>query len=407
MKNIAIIGGGASGMIAAIEAASFGSSVTIYEKNARVGKKLLATGNGRCNLSNRDCEEKRYHGRDTSFILPALKNFDVKSTEKFFSELGIEIIELEEGKLYPYSLQASAVLDVLRMKLEELGVNTVCETEITDIYTKKNGFTLWSGDRCFEADAVILAAGGEASFQLGGTDSGYKLLKKSGHKIIPTLPSIVQLKTDMKEIKPLSGLKMEAKLSLLTGDKMVSTQQGELLFTDYGISGPPVLQLSGTASRAIHKGKKVFVNLDLLPFIEENELLNFLSERKLKHSGRSFEEFLVGFIPKRLGQVLFKSLSLSPLSRTVFELTEKDLKALAFKLKNFKIEVLSTNGMKNAQVTIGGADTSEFYNDTMESKIIPNLFVCGEVLDIDGDCGGFNLQWAWSSGRLAGESASK
>lgn len=398
MKNVAIIGGGASGFISAITAASLGASVTIFEKNPRVLKKLLATGNGRCNISNRFCTTERYHGNDTSFIFPAMENFD---TEKFFFEIGIPFTELENGKLYPRSLQAAAVLDILRLKAEELGVNIICNCEINKI---ENGFIL---NETFRADSVIIACGGEASSSLGGTDSGYKLLKSLGHKITKRLPSIVQLKTDVSVTKAMSGLKMDMGVKLLSGKKEAASDFGEVLFTDYGLSGPPILQISGTASRLLSKGEKVFVSLDLMPDIEEKKLFFFLKNRCYTNPERKMEDFLTGVLPKRIAQCVLKTSGISPLSITASSLDDEDLKILSHTLKNFKIEVLDTNGMKNAQVTIGGADTSEFNPETMESKLVKGLFACGEVLDIDGDCGGFNLQWAWASGYSAGENATK
>lgn len=407
MKKIAIIGGGASGMIAGIEASSLGAEVTIYEKGARVGKKLLATGNGRCNISNRFCNKDRYHGENVDFINTAMGKYGTESTEKFFAKMGIPFTELEDGKLYPRSLQASAVLDILRLRLSELQVKTVCDCEIIDICKKENIFLLSSKDNEFYADSVILSAGGEASSNLGGTDGGYELLKKLGHTITKRLPSIVQLKTDISEIKAVAGIKIDAKVTLLADKKEVISQFGEVLFTDYGVSGPPVLQISGMASRLLEKDKKVVISLDLISDMEEKELFFFLKNRAYTNPDRTLEDFLTGFIPKRIGQSALKSINLSPLSKRAYELDDNDLKVLAKKLKDWKLEIYDTNGFKNAQVTIGGAKTDEFNPDTMESKKVSGLFACGEVLDIDGDCGGFNLQWAWASGRLAGENAVK
>ena len=333
--------------------------------------------------------------------------YGTESTEKFFAKMGIPFTELEDGKLYPRSLQASAVLDILRLRLSELQVKTVCDCEIIDICKKENIFLLSSKDNEFYADSVILSAGGEASSNLGGTDGGYELLKKLGHTITKRLPSIVQLKTDISEIKAVAGIKIDAKVTLLADKKEVISQFGEVLFTDYGVSGPPVLQISGMASRLLEKDKKVVISLDLISDMEEKELFFFLKNRAYTNPDRTLEDFLTGFIPKRIGQSALKSINLSPLSKRAYELDDNDLKVLAKKLKDWKLEIYDTNGFKNAQVTIGGAKTDEFNPDTMESKKVSGLFACGEVLDIDGDCGGFNLQWAWASGRLAGENAVK
>ena len=250
-------------------------------------------------------------------------------------------------------------------------------------------------------NVVIIGAGP------AGLTAGYELLKKLGHTITKRLPSIVQLKTDISEIKAVAGIKIDAKVTLLADKKEVISQFGEVLFTDYGVSGPPVLQISGMASRLLEKDKKVVISLDLISDMEEKELFFFLKNRAYTNPDRTLEDFLTGFIPKRIGQSALKSINLSPLSKRAYELDDNDLKVLAKKLKDWKLEIYDTNGFKNAQVTIGGAKTDEFNPDTMESKKVSGLFACGEVLDIDGDCGGFNLQWAWASGRLAGENAVK
>ena len=382
-----------------------GAAVTIYERGPRVGKKLLATGNGRCNLSNRFCTIDRYHGGDPAFIRPAMEQFDLQSTVKFFGDLGLMLTNLDEGKLYPRPLQASAVLDVLRMEVQRLQVDTQCSLEIEEICPTEEGFLLRSGANSFSADTVVLAAGGEASPQLGGTDSGYRLLKKLGHTITPRIPSIVQLKTDMATIKPLSGLKIDGRVRLFTGKREVTSQFGEILFTDYGVSGPPIMQLSGTVSRLLYEGKEAVLSLDITPELDQKSLYFTLKSRMYSHPERTLEEFFVGMLPKRLGQCAMKAVSLIPLSRKVSELADRDLWALVSKLKDWRLTVKDTNGFRNAQVTAGGASVAEFEPQTMESKLVPGLYACGEVLDVDGDCGGFNLQWAWSSGRLAGLSA--
>lgn len=407
MGQVAVIGGGASGLAAAIAAAQMGTAVTIYEKGPRVGKKLLATGNGRCNISNRFCSPDRYHGENTKFILPAMEKFDLQSTEKFFEGMGLMLTELEEGKLYPRPLQASAVLDVLRMEAERLGIRTLCNCEIEDIHPMKQNFTLWSGEKSFFANAVVLAAGGEAAPQLGGTDSGYRLLQKLGHSITPRIPSIVQLRTDVTTIKPLSGMKINGTVRLFSGKKEISSQFGEILFTDYGVSGPPVMQISSIASRLLFEGRNAVLSLDLVPELEQRKLYFLLKSRAYAHPERTLEDFFVGMLPKRLGQCAMKAVALTPLSKQASQLADEDLQALAVQLKDWRLLVKDTNGFRNAQVTAGGASVAEFEPQTLESKRIPGLFACGEVLDVDGDCGGFNLQWAWSSGRLAGASAAE
>ena len=406
---LAIIGGGASGLAAAIQAAILlrqkdrDASVVILERGQRVGRKLLATGNGRCNLSNRQTSPDHYHGADPGFVREAFRRFPVKSNLDFFYKMGLLTVEEEDGKLYPRPLQASAVLDVLRMEAERLGVETRCGAEVLSLRRQKGGFLLETAEGTLFARAVIVAAGGEASAPLGGCDSGYRLLSALGHRITERRPAIVQLKTDVTFTKPLAGMKLDG-LVTLSGKEPVS-RFGEILFTEYGISGPPVMTLSSLVTRRLGGGKEVSLTLDLLPDLEEERLRKILSGRASARPERRLEEFFTGLIPKRLGQCALKAEGIVPLSRTADTLTPGELTALCRRLKGWKLTVTGHNGMKNAQVTAGGAETAGFFPDTLESRLAPGLFACGEVLDIDGDCGGYNLQWAWSSGRLAGEGA--
>jgi len=409
--GIAIVGGGASGLVAAITAANAlqkaGSTakVVIFERGQRVGRKLLATGNGRCNLSNRNASPEHYHGVDPDFVRTAFKRFSVKSNLDFFYKMGLLTVEEEEGKLYPRSLQAAAVLDILRLEAEQCGVETRCETEVTAIRPRKDGFMLETSAGSCIAGAVILAAGGEASASLGGTDSGYRLLSSLGHRITDRRPAIVQLQTDTTHTKALSGLKIDG-IVTVTGKEPVS-RFGEILFTDYGISGPPIMTLSSVVVRRLGGGKTVTLSLDIMPDMEPERLRKVLSGKVSSRPERKLEDYLTGILPKRIGQCALKAAGIAPLSRTAGSLTPDEISALCSQLKNWKITVTGHNGMKNAQVTAGGAETAGFFPDTLGSKKVPGLFACGEVLDIDGDCGGYNLQWAWSSGRLAAESAVK
>lgn len=404
--DIAVIGGGAAGLMAAITAANAlktSGKVVIFERGQRVGRKLLATGNGRCNLSNRNTSPEHYHGADPDFVRSAFKKFSVKSNLDLFYKMGLLTVEEEEGKLYPRSLQAAAVVDILRLEAELAGVTTLCETEVTAVRPRKGGFSLETAGGSFSARTVILAAGGEASASLGGTDSGYRLLSALGHKITDRKPAIVQLQTDVTHTKALSGLKIDG-IVTITGKEPVS-RFGEILFTDYGISGPPVMTLSSLVVRRLGGGKTVTLSLDLMPDMEPERLRKILSGKASSRPDRKLEDYLTGLLPKRIGQAALKAAGIAPLSRTAASLSPAETDALCRQLKDWKIVVTGHNGMKNAQVTAGGAETAGFYPDTLASKKVPGLFACGEVLDIDGDCGGYNLQWAWSSGRLAAESA--
>lgn len=394
ISKLAIIGGGASGLAAAIAAAENGNEVTVFEKNDRVGRKILSTGNGRCNMTNIYADTANYHGNNSGFVKGAINRFWVSETLEFFRDLGIWHKVEENGKVYPYSDQASAVLDVLRIRTEALGVIVKTKAEVKTVRKNKDGFVigLYSGER-FGADAVIVATGGKAAPDLGSTGIGYDILKSFGHKIIPLRPSLVQIKTETEVVKKLKGIKIQG--SVTVGDR---TEKGEILFTDYGLSGPPVF----SASAGFDGRQDVY--LDIMPEYTKEQLEKMLMERVNAMYGVTLENFFVGVLNKRLGQALLKYLKIEPLSRMSYELTEADIEKIASTMKKWRFKTEGTMSWNNAQTTKGGADTSEFNPNTMESKLVNGLYAVGEVLDIDGDCGGYNLQWAWSSGFLAGNS---
>jgi hypothetical protein len=392
--KVAIIGGGAAGLAAAIAAAENGNNVTVFERNDRVGRKILATGNGRCNMTNVNAQMSNYHGQNPKFVMGAMSRFWVDETLDFFNNLGIWHKVEDEGKVYPYSDQASAVLDVLRMKIEELGVDVKTKSEVQAVSKKKNGFEikLYGGEK-FAFDAVIVAAGGKAAPDLGSNGSGYEILKGFGHKITDLRPSLVQIKTEPDVVKKLKGIKIQGEVNL-DGIK----EKGEILFTDYGLSGPPIFSVSSRLS------EQKTIELDIMPEYSENELYMMLLERMYRMPKVTLENFFVGVLNKRVGQALLKYLKIEPLSRYAVTLKDADVKKIAHTMKSWSFKIVGTMSWNNAQVTKGGAVTSEFNPNTMESKLVKNLYAVGEVLDIDGDCGGYNLQWAWSSGILAGRS---
>lgn len=407
-QTLAIIGGGASGLCAAVYAGQLGSfdCILLLERGPRVGRKLLATGNGRCNLTNRFFTEQNYHGARPAFTRPAFAKYNLEQVLTFFEGLGLLFQEGEQGKLYPRSLQAASVLDALRFEADAFGVQTQCDVTVTEIQPLPNGFSLSLSDgQTLFANKVLVATGGIASPKLGGCDNGYQLLRKLGHTITPTQPSIVQLKTDTSTTKPLSGIKFEGVASLWDKDRLLRQETGEILFTDYGLSGPPILQLSCTATHLVgRKGHAPQISLDLLPEYSEKELYSFLYQRMYARPDTLLENFFLGILQKRLGQTVLKAAGIAPLSRSASSMSRPEITALVQQLKGWRLPVTGTNGFANAQVTAGGADTTQFDAQTMESKLVPGLYACGEVLDIDGDCGGFNLQWAWSSAMLAVES---
>lgn len=393
--EIAVIGGGASGLLAAIAAKDDFTNVTIYEKEARVGKKILATGNGRCNMTNMYASEKDYHSADLKFIKGAINRFWVRETLDFFEELGILWKEEERGKIYPYSDNASAVLDVLRRKVDTSDIKTECAFCVKSIKKSNQKFVIEekSGEKKY-ADCVIVAAGGQASPALGSDGSGYKLLKSFGHTVTERYPSLVQIKTETDFVKKLKGIKVKAKVTI-SG----KSEEGELLFTDYGISGSPVFSLSAY----MEVGKSVLI--DIMPEYSKSDVYNMLCSRCANLYSVPLEDFFVGMLNKRVGQAVLKKAGVMPLSRLSATLTEKEIQSVTDTIKSLTLTIEGAASWNNAQVTKGGVRVNEFNSVTMQSKKIDGLYACGEILDIDGDCGGYNLQWAWSSGYLAGTAA--
>lgn len=419
--DIAVIGAGASGMAAAVfaqktcmENNSRKCSITVFERNDRVGKKLLMTGNGRCNLTNLDTDMCHYHGTKPRFAKDALLTYPPEKVISFFEELGVICTAEENQKVYPISLHAASVLDSLRLAMEELDIQVQTGSQAAEIRKDMNGFVITLSDqRVFRAKSVIVAAGGMCAPSTGSDGNGYRLLSGFSHKLLTPVPSIVQLKTDTKFCKPLSGNKILGCAALYIDGRKVREEAGEILFTDYGLSGPPVLQLSGYVSRALAQKKSqrnpdsIFVTLDFLPDYSIDEILTMMYMRRTAFPNRKLEEFLTGLFHKRLALGLIREATDKPMSSPVSSLTDKEIERLATVCKAKKIQVNGTMPFANAQTTAGGIDTSDFNSSTLASLKCPGLFACGEILDIDGDCGGFNLQWAWSSGFLAGRSAAE
>lgn len=398
-NRIAVIGGGASGLIAAIAAAEDSDNqITVYESGDRVGRKILATGNGRCNMTNINADVENYHGKNPKFILGARNKFWVNETLEFFSDLGIEVNVEEDGKVYPYSNQASAVLDVLRFKIDELdNIKIINSFEVKSVSKTKECFNIVSYDgRKEKADKIIVATGGKAAPNLGSKGVGYEILKSFGHKITSLSPSLVQIKTETDVVKKLKGIKLDAEVML--GD---NSEFGEVLFTEYGLSGPAVFSLSSRL------GDNKVISLDIMSKYSYEQLYERILQRIALRPKITLENFFVGMFNKRVGQALMKSVGIEPLSRYALTLNEKEISRICSAIKKWDFKVTGTMSWNNAQVTKGGAVTGEFNPNTMESKLVNGLFASGEVLDIDGDCGGYNLQWAWSSGYLAGVNAGK
>lgn len=399
--NILVVGGGASGLMSAILLKDFGLDVAIVEGTDRVGKKILTTGNGRCNISNNNIDYpfSGYYSDTENFFIEALNKFSVEDTLNFFSFLGLPIVELEKGKLYPQSLQASSVVDIFRLALEDRKIPVYNSCKIKSIHKRKK-FIL-STDNAdlseFSCDKLILSCGGKSAEKTGSDGSGYKLAKELGHSIIKPLPAIVQLKLNYPSLKALSGIKFDALASILVDDIVIRSDFGEVLFTDYGISGPPILQLSHIASKSIENDKKVSVVVDLFPNKSKEDIENFIYGHFSMFSHRKVIDSLIGVLNKKLIPIFLKEAKINDLHKPVCDLTWSEKSNIISLMKKWQFSCVGTNGFNNAQVTSGGINTSEVNSSTLESKIIDNLYFTGEILDVHGDCGGFNLQWAWSS----------
>lgn len=429
-KEIIIIGGGAAGMVAAISAARNGAKVTILEHKEKLGKKILATGNGKCNYTNLHQSIDCYRSENIPFVEEVFSHFNEKDTIEFFKQLGI-YPKSRNGYMYPNSEQASSIVDVLVMELQHLQVEVRCNEVVKKIKVIDEGYqidtivtvtepkkgkdknskntsknksekrvaveTLQSS---YQAKKVIIATGGMASSKLGSDGSGYYLLKQLGHTIIPVAPALVQLKAEGEFFDLVAGVRCDVALQIFIEGTHIASEEGELQLTNYGISGIPVFQISRYAAKALLEKKEVSVVIDFLPQMTSSELIELLKQRINNSEYKTAEEALIGLLNQKLIQMMMSQLD-NQHSKHI------DINKLASLLKEFKVKIVDTNSFDNAQVCAGGVDTKEIAGYRLESKLYRGLFVVGELLDVDGICGGYNLQWAWATGYLAGEAASR
>ena len=399
METIIIIGAGASGMLAALTAAEApGRKVILLERQQRAGRKLLATGNGRCNLTNTGATIENYHGENRDFASPALDAFPPAAVLDFFKRLGLVTVEEYGGRVYPLSDSANSVLDVLRFHLEARGVELRGAEPVREVKREKQGFTVVTDLERLHADKLIIACGGAAGARLGGVSDGYELLKMLGHKRTALYPSLVQLVTAPEYPRALKGVRADCALRLYAGENVLAESAGEIQFIETGVSGPAVFDLSRAAATG---GKGLSLAADFLRDYDEAALLALLKQRSETLPDLPVGDMLTGIVHNRLGKMLVKYAGLNA-NTPLRELDGRAFGTLVKACKDFRLPVQGTEGFDKAQVTAGGVKTSGFNPETLESWFVPGLFACGEVLDIDGDCGGYNLQWAWASGRLAG-----
>lgn len=403
--KIAVVGAGASGMMAAITAAKHGAEVTLFEKNERVGKKILSTGNGKCNLGNLEFSMDQYYCEDKEKLQKMFRVFSTWDAVTFFENMGLMVKE-KNGYLYPYSEQASSVLDVLRMELDREQVKLVTETEIlsAEYPEGESVFVLKDAKgNSHTFEKLIIACGSPASLKKGEGMSGYELARQFGHNVKDVVAGLVQLKSDEPFIKALSGVRCQAGISLLINGERVDEEKGELQFTDYGISGIPVFQVSRQASYALKEGKDVSVLVDFYPD-QEDKAFTYMSRLRYDVlSDKTVENYLTGTLHKKINMVLLKQAGLKPDGK-VQEAGYQKTGEIAKKSRAFPIHISGVNSMENAQVCAGGVDFGQI-NTELESEVVRGLYFAGEIVDVDGKCGGYNLQWAWSSGYIAGRNA--
>ena len=398
MEELVIIGAGASGMAAAIRASEIQDRhVTLLERQARAGKKLSATGNGRCNLTNHEAEVSRYHGLSSAFAAFALETYPPQRVLDFFAGLGLRTVTEYGGRVYPLSDHAGSVLDVLRLALERPNVTLLTGAPAEHISREGSGFRIVTPERTLPADKLILACGGCAGGKLGGVMDGYALAASLGHSRTALYPALTQLRTEPDYPRALKGLRVDAKLRLLQGERVLAETEGDVLFTDTGLSGTAVFEITRYAAG------KTDLTAELCLFDEpDTKLFDDLCARRARWPELEANRILTGAVHSRLGQMLCRYAGISGGARTA-AISDDLLRSLVAAMRSFRLKVTGVSGFETAQVTAGGLKTDEFDPRTMGSRLVPGLYACGELLDIDGDCGGFNLQWAWASGLLAGE----
>jgi len=404
MADIIVVGAGAAGLVASITAARAGYKVTLLEQNSKIGRKILVSGNGKCNIDNRYISSNRFHGQNPEFIEAVLKGHDFNTVEKFFTSIGLELIEGKEGKMFPMSLQASCVVDLLEYEAKNAGVEIICECSVTSVCKEADIFIIESSQGTKTSKKLLLASGSPAAPQLGGSDSGYTFAKMMGHSLVPSHPSLVQLCSDENWVKTAAGVKVAGIAKLYANGDYITEKKGDLLFTNYGISGLAILDISREVSMRLSEYQYCELSLDLMPKFSKEKFTNLLLNRIQKESTKPLSLWLQGVLNKKLIHVILEQSKCK--AKTESELNRKEVGKLVYTIKNLKLSITDTKGFKGAEVATGGIDTTQVDPQTMESKLVPNLYFAGEILDVDGDRGGFNFHFAWVSGLKAGKNVS-
>jgi len=425
--KLVIIGAGAAGLMAAVTAQDQGIDTAILESNDRIGKKILMTGDGRCNITNESTAtgtdeavalSRKYHSNQTGFPITVLQQFGIRQTIDYFSMLGLPLTRLKDGFMYPMSLQAASVLDIFELALEDRNVPVYLKNKVLDVTVSTNHprFTIKCQTETEEqveqvvytSEYLFLCAGGIAGPNADKDSPSYTLAERLGHTLVDPVPAIVQLKLHYPHMKALSNIKLQGQAHIIVNGKVIRSEKGEIAFTDYGIAGPLSLQLSRKAAYHLAKGESVSVSVDLMPGRTEEELAEFLEMHWGTFGHRTVTDSLLGIFNKKLVPVLLKEAGIDQQPDLLCQDLSRKTKTIFCRiLKRWEFKVIDTKGFENAQVTAGGIDTTELIEGTLESKLVPGLYLAGEVMDVDGDFGGYNLQWAWSSGYAAAMALAK
>jgi predicted Rossmann fold flavoprotein len=391
-----IVGAGAAGMAAAITLARSGRKVTLLEANDAPGKKILVSGNGRCNIGNRRIEPGRYHCSDPDFVPRVLRGFDASRIETFLRSLGLELEEEEEGKLFPMGRKASTVVRLLTRECQRLDVKLVTSCRVTGIEKTEKGFRVESAEGAYTDERLLLAAGSPAAPQLGGSNAVMLLAQRLGHSLIPPRPALAALESDERWPKRAAGVKLPVRLTLLADGKEAAVREGDLLFTDYGVSGLAALDLSREVSLRLAAWEYCELRIDLLPRFSRERLERLLLERIDKKRNLPLPLWLEGLLHPKLVPVILERAKVGIDNEAT--LHRKAVKKLVYTLKHLTLPIGKVRDFRYAEVATGGIDVAEVDPETLESRSVPGLHFAGEILDVDGDRGGFNFHWAWSTG---------
>jgi hypothetical protein len=395
VKKVAIIGGGASGLLCAIFCARNNIAVDIYEQNNKCAKKILVSGNGRCNITNKNLSKSDYFSQNPSFVEFALREFGFVQFEKFCHSIGLLLDVKEDGRVYPLSNEAKSVASLLITHAKNLGVNFSLDTKVTDIKKMLKDY-----------DAVVVATGSEAATHLGGNRDAIEFAKLFRHNIIPTYPSLVQLHLEQKIVKKMSGAKIDGEVTLLIDNKKHSTSNGDILFSDYGVSGFAVLDISQGASVALMNSSDVSISINLLPKFDVQTLLTHIQRVAHYSPKMSLLDILSGLLPLKIASGVLEDLKILA-STCGDEINIKLCKKIANQILAWRFSVSDTHGFRHAEVSGGGVDTAEINPKTFESLREKNLYFCGEALDVVGRRGGYNFAFAWASGYVAAKAISR